>query len=97
MAKNITFVEWSATGLPDGLSIDRDSGVISGTPTVDPGTYTATIKVETNYGEDEATIQIVVAIPNSWKPVIDDGQTINVDAGEEIEYTVLGTNVTKTA
>ena len=94
MAKNITFVEWSATNLPAGLSIDKDSGVISGTPTVDPGTYTATIKVRTNYGEDEATIQIVVAIPNSWKPVIDANQTVNCTVDEEVEYTVTGQNVT---
>jgi alpha-tubulin suppressor-like RCC1 family protein len=35
---------WSATGLPPGLSIDPESGAISGTPAVS-GRYTATITV----------------------------------------------------
>lgn len=98
MAKNITFVEWSATGLPAGLSIDKDSGVITGTPTVEPGTYTATVTVTTNYRTDTKDITIVIAIPDSWKPVIDANQTINCAVEEEMTpYTVTGQNVTKTS
>ena len=38
MAKNITSVRWEATNLPTGLTINADTGVISGTPSVQPGT-----------------------------------------------------------
>ena len=94
MAKNITSVKWSALGLPAGLSIDENTGVISGTPTVEPGTYTATVTVTTNYGTDTKDITIVVAIPDSWKPVIDAGQTINCAVDEAMaEYTSSGQNV----
>ena len=71
MAKNITSVVWEASGLPAGLSINPSTGVISGTTSVQPGTYTATVKVTTNYGSDTKTISIVGAIPQSWLPIID--------------------------
>lgn len=97
MAKNITSVVWSATGLPSGLSINASTGVISGTPNVQPGTYTATVSVTTNYGSDTQTITIIVAIPAGWLPIIDPNQTINCVADETITpYTVTGQNVTKT-
>ena len=94
----ITSVKWEATGLPAGLSINADTGVISGTPTVEPGNYTATVKVTTNYGSDSKTIMIVVAIPDSWKPVIDPNQVVNTKTDEQMTaYRVTGTNVTKTS
>lgn len=97
MAKNITSVLWEATNLPAGLSINPTTGVISGTPTVQPGTYTAIIKVTTNYGTDSKTISIVIAIPESWLPVIDPNQVINCEADAEMTpYTVTGQNVTLT-
>ena len=97
MAKKITSVTWEATNLPSGLSINASTGVISGTPNVQPGTYTATVKVTTNYGTDSKTITINVAIPESWKPVIDPNQVIEVVADEAMTpYTVTGQNVTKT-
>lgn len=95
MAKNITSVVWEATDLPDGLSINTSTGVISGTPTVQPGTYTATVKVTTNYGTDSKQITINVAVPESWKPIIDANQSIDITADKAMTaYTVTGTNVT---
>ena len=97
MAKNITSVVWEATNLPAGLTINASTGVISGTPTVQPGTYTAIIKVTTNYGSDTKTITIIVALPESWLPVIDPNQIINCVAEETMTpYTVTGQNVTLT-
>ena len=94
MAMNITQVTWSATGLPSGLSINSSTGVISGSTNVQPGTYTPTVKVVTNYGSDEKIITINVAIPQAWLPVIDPGQVINGTADAAITaYTVTGTNV----
>lgn len=99
MAKNITSVKWEATGLPSGLSINSSTGVISGTPNVQPpATITATVKVTTNYGTDSKTITINVAIPEAWKPVIDPNQVINTIADEAMTaYEVTGTNVKKTS
>ena len=98
MARNITSVTWSATNLPANLTINSSTGVISGTPAVAPGTYTARVKVVTNYGQDEKNITINVAIPADWLPVIDPNQVINITADEAMTaYTVTGTNVTKTA
>ena len=97
MARNITSVTWSATNLPANLTINSSTGVISGTPAVAPGTYTARVKVVTNYGQDEKNITINVAIPNDWLPVIDPNQVISITADEAMTaYTVTGTNVTRT-
>lgn len=99
MAKNITTVEWSATGLPTGLTINKDTGVISGTPNVQPpATYTPMITVTTNYGTDTKPITINIAIPEGWKPVIDPNQIVNTIADEAMTpYEVTGTNVKKTS
>ena len=56
-------------GLPDGLSIDRNTGLISGTPTV-PGIYDVTIPVTdgTGFGQGSTTFTWTVNAPFSTTP-----------------------------
>ncbi|MEI9975908.1 MAG: Ig domain-containing protein [Ignavibacteriota bacterium] len=51
---------WSATGLPDGLSIDSTSGLISGTPTAN-GTFNVSVTVK----DSSPTVQTVTS-PSPW-------------------------------
>lgn len=55
-------LQWSATGLPSGLSIESSSGQISGTPTV-PGSSTVTIIATDAEGirAESAPITLVIA------------------------------------
>ena len=63
MPKNITSVEWSATGVPSGVSFNTQTGTFSGTPEAE-GTYTVPVHVETNYGED--TKDVVIEIESAY-------------------------------
>ena len=51
---------FSATGLPPGLGIDPNSGVISGTPTT-PGSFDATITATNAGGPTSANYTMVIA------------------------------------
>ena len=94
MPKNITLSNWSAKNMPAGLALNAATGVVSGTPNVQPGDYPVNVSVTTNYGSDTETVTVRVAIPDSWLPVIDPNQVINIVADEAMSaYTVTGTNV----
>lgn len=56
---NRTPTEWSATGLPAGLSINATTGQITGTPTAE-GTATATITATNPAGSSVETVVFVV-------------------------------------
>lgn len=96
MAAKITYVKWTAEGLPDGLTIDENTGIISGTPNVELGSYSVYITVETNYGSDSKYINIIVEAPEGWQPVIEPDQTISIMADVEMQYEVRGENIKKT-
>ena len=55
----IRWVHWSASGLPSGLSINPDTGYISGLCTRG-GVHNSTITVETNAGKASATFTLTV-------------------------------------
>ena len=94
MPKNITLSNWNSPDMPSGLALNAATGVVSGTPNVQPGSYSANVSVTTNYGSDSKPITINVAVPDSWKPLIDPSQVINVVADEPMNpYTVTGQNV----
>ena len=59
MEKRITSVQWSATGLPAGLSFNTATGTFSGTPS-EAGDYTVPVMVKTNYGQDSKNVIINV-------------------------------------
>jgi hypothetical protein len=60
-ATGTTPITWSVSGsLPPGLSLNAQSGTISGTPTKD-GTYSFTVQARNAGGSDSRTLDIVIA------------------------------------
>ncbi len=56
---------WDATGLPPGISLDPDTGVLSGTPTAD-NSYSPVFTVRDNGGQtDSKSVPIVIQPPPS--------------------------------
>jgi len=75
---------WSiASGtLPDGLSLDSSSGVISGTP-ISPGTWDFTVQVsDSGGGTATATFTIQVTVSGGGTPTADLSITTSVPDGE---------------
>ncbi|HUC01487.1 MAG TPA: putative Ig domain-containing protein [Candidatus Paceibacterota bacterium] len=58
---------FTATGLPNGLSISNSAGRISGTPT-SAGTYAVTLGAVNGYGTGMATLQITIAAAQASTP-----------------------------
>lgn len=81
-ATGATPMTWSipAGMLPPGLSLDPDTGVISGTPTT-AGTYTFSVQVENEYGTDVEEYTVIVGNP----PIITSGLPPDGEVG--VAYT----------
>ena len=52
-------VSWTAENMPDGVTIDKDTGIISGTP-ANYGSFSVPVTVKTDYGSDTKDVGIIV-------------------------------------
>jgi len=79
---------FAATGLPTGLSINSDTGVISGTPTT-VGSSTITINASNAGGIGSQTLLLTVNPP---VPVITSAATATTTVGQSFSYTITADN-----
>ena len=91
-------ITWSISGgtLPDGLSLNKDTGKISGTPTA-AGTASFTVKATNSAGSDtkELSIAITKAAPTEFTVTVTSGG--NGTASASPAKAVAGTTITLTA
>ena len=85
MEKRITSVQWSATGLPAGLSFNTATGTFSGTPE-SAGEYNVPVTVRTNYGENTKNVLISVEEAATAYPVYALGSSAATWSGNAEAY-----------
>lgn len=78
---------WSADQLPQGLALDPNTGVISGTPAA-PGAFTISIQlVDQNHALAVITLNLTIGLPAA--PAIDfSSLPATVDPAQQLSYTI---------
>ncbi len=80
-------MNFSATGLPQGLTIDATTGQIAGTPQ-QSGSFNATVSVTNIAGVSTGTVAITVTPP---APIVTGGQA-SATVGSPFTYQIVATN-----
>ncbi len=78
---------FGALGLPDGLSVNRGTGLISGTPTA-AGTSTVTLSATNSAGTGSATLTLTVTLA----PAITSAAAASGMVGTAFSYQITATN-----
>jgi hypothetical protein len=94
-ATNGPILHFNSTALPDGLTLDPLSGVISGTP-VHPKTYTANISATNADGTGAAQTLTFYVQPVAGTSIITSAQTYSIQAGQDVGYILKATNLPNT-
>ena len=97
-ANGTTPIKWSISGgaLPDGLSLNKDTGKISGTPTAD-GTAKFTVKAENSAGSDTKELSIKITKDAPAEHTITVTTAGNGTASASPAKAAAGTEITLTA
>lgn len=82
-------MNYSASGLPPGLSIDGETGAIHGTPTL-AGTYPVTLSA--NNGMGPGTKQVVFTITPAVLPKLTSATRIDVNVGAAVDVQLAASN-----
>jgi len=86
ISANTAPTRYSATGLPAGLNVDTDTGVISGTPTANVGEYFLTIRASSDTNDTVlATLKITVVEPSPDAPTVS-SSTVSQTATAGVAY-----------
>jgi len=79
---------FNATALPDGLTVDSGTGLISGTPTT-AGTFTCVISATNSFGQGSANLVLTILPP---PPVITSALTAVATTDAVLNYTITATH-----
>lgn len=81
---------FNAVGLPTGLTVNLDTGVISGTPAF-VGTFYVAIAAANPFGRDSRTFALSIN-PHPQQPAITSPLTASIGAGGSFYYAITATN-----
>lgn len=88
LATPATGAVFSATGLPAGVSLDPNTGVLSGTPT-QLGTFTVTVTASTAAaGTGPAATLVITVYPNPRAPAISSAPIVIGTVGQPLTYAI---------
>ncbi len=83
---------YTADGLPSGLSLDPNTGVIAGSSNAAPGTYPITLIASNSSGSGTATLNLTITAAAVAAPVIASATTDSAPTGQSFTYQIIASN-----